>query len=102
MIVLFLSTFSGDGNLMTDSPTASVAVVQAVGVHLRAEAEADCGRDDEARLIGCAAIRRRGCRSEKGVRLAQKTQVAPCIPLEMQLRKAEAGLISGPMWHLSH
>ena len=40
--------------------------------------------------------------SEKGVRLAQKMKVGPCIPVGMQLYKAEVGQTSGPTWHLSH
>ena len=40
--------------------------------------------------------------SEQGVRLAQKMQVGPCIPVEVQLEKAEVGPASGPTWHLSH
>jgi hypothetical protein len=34
--------------------------------------------------------------SEKGVRLAHKMQVGPCIPVEIQLFRAEVGLASGP------
>ena len=40
--------------------------------------------------------------SEKGVRLAQKMQVGPCIPVGTQLYKAEIGPTSGPTWLLSH
>jgi hypothetical protein len=41
--------------------------------------------------------------SEKGVRLAQKMQVGPCILVGgIQLRKAEVGPTSGPTWHISH
>jgi hypothetical protein len=49
--------------------------------------------------------------SEKAVRLAQKMQVAklaqkvqvgPCIPVGMQLEKAEVGPTSGQTWRLSH
>ena len=43
-----------------------------------------------------------GALSEEGVRLAQKTQVGPCIPVEIQLEKAEVGPTSGPTWRLSH
>ena len=39
---------------------------------------------------------------EKGVRLAQKLQVGPCIPVGTQLEKAEVGPASGPTWRLSH
>jgi hypothetical protein len=42
------------------------------------------------------------CHSGKGVRLAQKMQVGPCIPVETQLQKAEVGPTSGPTWRLSH
>jgi hypothetical protein len=40
--------------------------------------------------------------SEKGVRLAQKMQVGPCIPVGIQLFKAEVGPTSGPTRRLSH
>jgi hypothetical protein len=40
--------------------------------------------------------------SERGVRLAQKMQVGPCISVGMQLEKAEVGPTSGPTWRLSH
>ena len=40
--------------------------------------------------------------SEKGVRLAQNTQVGPCIPVRIQLKRAEVGPTSGPTWRLSH
>ena len=40
--------------------------------------------------------------SEKGVRLAQKIPVDPCIPAGIQLQKAEVGPTSGPTWWLSH
>ena len=40
--------------------------------------------------------------SEKVVRLAQKVQVGPCIPLGMQPQKAVVGPTSGPTWCLSH
>jgi hypothetical protein len=36
------------------------------------------------------------------VRLAQKMQVGPYIPVGIQLSKAEVGPISGPTWRLSH
>jgi hypothetical protein len=62
---------------------------------------------------GAAARRgtgaRRGARcehgrapSEKGVRLAQKMPVCPCIHVGIQLEKAEVGPTSGPTWRLSH
>ena len=38
--------------------------------------------------------------SEKGVRLAQKMQVGPCILMGIQLLKAEVGPVSGPTWSL--
>ena len=38
----------------------------------------------------------------KGVRLAQKTQVGPRIPVGRQLEKAEGGPSSGPTRRLSH
>jgi hypothetical protein len=41
-----------------------------------------------------------GC-SEKGVRLANKMQVGPRIPVGIQLQKADVGPISGPTWRLS-
>ena len=41
-------------------------------------------------------------RSAKGVRLAQNMEVAPCIPVGIQLQKAEGGPTSGPTWRLSH
>ena len=43
-------------------------------------------------------------RGEKGVidRLAQKVQVGPCIPVRVQLEKADVGPTSGPTWRLSH
>jgi hypothetical protein len=37
--------------------------------------------------------------SEKGVRLAQKVQVGPCIHVGIQLEKAEVGPISRPTLH---
>ena len=40
--------------------------------------------------------------SEIGVRLAQKVQVGWCIPVGIQLEKAEVGPISGPTWRVSH
>ena len=40
--------------------------------------------------------------SEKGVRLAQKMQVGPCVPVGIQLEKTEVGPTSGPSWRLSH
>ena len=40
--------------------------------------------------------------SEKGVRLAQNMQVGPCIPVGIQLQKAEVGPTSGQTWRLSH
>ena len=39
---------------------------------------------------------------ESGVRLAQKVQVGPRIPLGTQLERAEAGPTSGPTRRLSH
>ena len=39
---------------------------------------------------------------EKDVRLAQKTQAGPCIPVAIQLEKAEVGPTSGPTRRLSH
>ena len=39
---------------------------------------------------------------EKGVRLAQKTRVGPCIPVGTQLQKAAVGPTYGPTWRLSH
>ena len=39
---------------------------------------------------------------EKGVRLAQKMQVGPCISVGIQLEKTEVGPTSGPTWRLSH
>jgi hypothetical protein len=42
-----------------------------------------------------------GC-GERGVRLAQKMQVRPCIPVKTQLQNAEVGPTSGPAWRLSH
>jgi hypothetical protein len=38
----------------------------------------------------------RSSASEKGVRLAQKFQAGPCIPVGIQLEKAEVGPTSGP------
>ena len=43
-----------------------------------------------------------GIISEKGVRLAQKTQVGPRIPVGRPLEKTEGGPSSGPTWRLSH
>jgi hypothetical protein len=40
--------------------------------------------------------------SEKGVRLAQKMQVGPCIPMGIQLEKAGVGPTSRPTWRRSH
>jgi len=40
--------------------------------------------------------------SEKGVRLAQKMQVGPCIPVGIQLQKVGVGPSFGPTWRLSH
>ena len=40
--------------------------------------------------------------SGKDVRLAQKMQVGPCIPVGIQLLKAAVGPTSGPTWRLSH
>jgi hypothetical protein len=40
--------------------------------------------------------------SEKGVRLAQKIQVGPCVAVGIQLQRAEVGPTSGPTWRLSH
>ena len=40
--------------------------------------------------------------SGKGVRLAQKMQVGPGIPVGAQLENAEAGPASGPTWRRSH
>jgi hypothetical protein len=42
-----------------------------------------------------------GGKSEKSVRLAQKMQVGPCIPVGIRLQKAEVGPTSGPTWCLS-
>ena len=39
--------------------------------------------------------------SEKGVRLAQKMQVGPCVPVGIQLEKAGVGPASGPTRRLS-
>jgi hypothetical protein len=41
------------------------------------------------------------CPSDKGVRSAQKMQVGPCIPVGMQLEKAEVGPTSGPTANLA-
>ena len=38
--------------------------------------------------------------SEKGVRLAQKIQVGPCIPVGVQLDKAAVGPTSGSTWRI--
>ena len=40
--------------------------------------------------------------SEQGVRLAQSTQVGPCIPVGIQLYRADVGPTSGPTRCLSH
>ena len=40
--------------------------------------------------------------SKKGVRLAQKMQVGPYVPVGIQLLKDEVGPTSGPTWRLSH
>ena len=40
--------------------------------------------------------------ARKVVRLAQNMQVDPCIPLGIQLSKAEVGPTSGPTWRLPH
>ena len=40
--------------------------------------------------------------SEKGVRLAQKMPVGPCIPVGIQPSKAEVGPTSGPTWRRAH
>ena len=40
--------------------------------------------------------------SEKGVRLAQKMQVGPCIPVGIQLQKTAVNPTSGPTRRLSH
>ena len=40
--------------------------------------------------------------SERGLNLAQKMQVGPCIPVITQLERAEVGPTSGPTWRLSH
>jgi hypothetical protein len=56
-----------------------------------------------ARPVVAGALPRAACRlSEKGVRLAQKIQVAPCIPVGTLQWKAEVGPASGPAWRLSH
>jgi hypothetical protein len=39
---------------------------------------------------------------EKGLRLAQKMRVGPCILAEIHLKKAEVGPTSGPTRHLSY
>jgi hypothetical protein len=49
-----------------------------------------------------AFFARAPCLGEKGVRLAQKRQVGPWIPVETQLQKAEVGPTSGPTWRPSH
>ena len=50
-----------------------------------------------------SSIRRRHrALSEKGVRLAQKMQVGPCIPVGIQTEKVEVGPTSRPTWRLSH
>ena len=54
--------------------------------------EADVGRRPGRVRLG----------SEKGVRLAQKMQACPCIPVDIQLQKAQAGPTSGPTWRLPH
>jgi hypothetical protein len=46
-------------------------------------------------------MRRVASWSEKGVRLAQKMRVGPCIPAGIQLEKAGVGPTSGPTWRLS-
>ena len=40
--------------------------------------------------------------ARKGVRLAQKMQVGPCIPEGIQLEKAEGPPTPGPTWRLPH
>ena len=47
-------------------------------------------------------LSRQSSLSEKGVRLAQRMQVGTCVPVGMQLQKAEVGQTSGPTWSLSH
>ena len=34
--------------------------------------------------------------------MAQKMPVGPCIPVGIQLKRAEVGPTSGPTWRLSH
>ena len=41
-------------------------------------------------------------RCEQHVRVAQKMEVGPCIPVGAQLERAEVGPTSGPTWRLSH
>jgi hypothetical protein len=43
-----------------------------------------------------------GPSGENGGRVAQKMQVGPCIPVEIQLEKGEVGPTSGPTWRLCH
>jgi hypothetical protein len=40
--------------------------------------------------------------SDNDVRLAQKLHFGPCIPVGIQVQKAEVGPTSGPTWRLSH
>jgi hypothetical protein len=70
---------------------------------------ADGGHGGEPLVLPLEPPERAGTRrsedddcSEKGVRLAQKMQVGPCIPVGNQLEKAEVGPTSGPTWRLSY
>ena len=59
-------------------------------------------RAETHQSTACMRPNHSGAASENGVRLAQKMQVGPCIPVIIQLQKAEVGPTSGPTWRLSH
>ena len=51
---------------------------------------------------GSADVFNARAESERGIRLAQKMHVGPCIPVGIQLEKAAVGPTSGPTWGPSH
>ena len=53
-------------------------------------------RSGRCRAVASPAVAARRTPIERGVRLAQKAQVGPCIPVGIQLQRAEVGPSSGP------
>ena len=51
--------------------------------------------------VAVRRLRAAGLGSEEAVRFAQKMQVGPWIPMEIQLQRAEVGPTSGPTWRRS-